>query len=265
MPLAVPECWAGYRFEEYRWYREHAPEYYKVELFDGVLVLSLQTRADRELIANLAETLGRSAAEHQPDLLTAMSLRQPVAEPAPSDDRRLRRNTLFHEVATTMIRAELEHGLAEAGLAERYCAVMGPGWQPVRGGPLYWMDVCVLGWRALVSVPTEPTDWTSQPAPGLAVEVLEPPTAAFDRTERRRAYAAGGCRWLLFAEPADPERDRCQTLFELWDLADRSAHAPVQRTADRIHLGPLLPISIDLTPLTAFARAVVEARNANEL
>jgi hypothetical protein len=265
MPVAVPECWAGYGYEEYRWYRKHAPEYYKVEVFDGVLTLSLRTRADRALIALLTDTLGLPAAEHQPGMLIATSLRQSVPEPAPGDDRRLRRHTLFHEAATTMIRKELERGLADAGLADRYCVLLGPGWQPKAGEPPFWMDVCVLAWHALVCSTAERTDWTSLPAPELIVEVLEPPTAEFDRTERRRAYAAGGCRRLLFADPADPERDRCQTEFELWDLTDPRASAPARRGVDRIRLDPLLPIAVDLASLSALARAVVQARDADDL
>lgn len=265
MPVAVPECWAGFGYEEYMWYRKHAPEYYKVEVFDGVLTLSVRTRVCRAMIALLSGALGRSAAEHQPDPFIATSLRQPVPEPAPGDDRRLRRHTLFHEVATTGIRKELERGMAIAGIADRYCAMLGPGWQPKAGEPLFWTDVCVLAWDALVSSTAERTDWTSRPAPELIVEVLEPPTAEFDRTERRRAYAAGGCRGLLFADPADPERDRCQTEFELWDMTDPRASEPVRRGVDRIRLDPFLPIAVDLASLSALAREVVQARDADEL
>jgi hypothetical protein len=265
MPLAIPDCWAGLRHEDWRWHREHAPAHYKVELLDGVLVLTLRTRRDRELIADLAEALRGSAADHDPDLVVYTSLHEPAAEPAPDDDRRLRRHSLFHEAAASEIRAALDRALGAAGLAERHCALLGAGWQPVPDGPLYWVDVCLLPWHALVGTVGASAEWTSRPPPQLAVEVTEHATAAFDRSVRSRAYADGGCPWLLLVDPPDPERHRVETVFEVWDLTDPAATSPARRATDRIHLAEPVPVTVDLAALGDFTRAVVKARNAGEL
>jgi hypothetical protein len=105
-----------------------------VELLDGVLALTPRTRRDRELIANLAEALRGSAADHDPDLAIATSLHEPAPEPASGDDRRLRRHSLFHEVVASEIRAALDRALRAAGLAERHCALLGAWWQTVQTG-----------------------------------------------------------------------------------------------------------------------------------
>jgi hypothetical protein len=43
------------------------------------------------------------------------------------------------------------------------------------------------------------------------------------------------------------------------------ASAPVRRGVDRIRLDPFLPIAVDLASLSALAREVVQARDADEL
>jgi Uma2 family endonuclease len=129
---------------------------------------------------------------------------------------------------------------------------------------VYWLDVCLLPWHALNSPAHRPADWTSQPPPQLAIEVTEPATAAFDRTERRRAYAQGGCPRLLLVDPADPERSHPETTFELWDLTTPT-DTPTRKATDRIHLDSPASITIDLRTLSEFTRHVIDAQHANEL
>jgi hypothetical protein len=61
---------------------------------------------------------------------------------------------------------------------------------------------------------------------------------------RSRAYAGGGCPWLLLVDPPDPEGDRVGIVFEVWDLTDPAATTPPQRALDRIHVAVPIPATV---------------------
>jgi hypothetical protein len=169
---------------------------------------------------------------------------------------------LWHELAASALRADLQ---AQLGVLERddVAAVLGAGWRAIaQEAAPWWTDVCLIPWGSLVE-PIDGSERGRSPAPLLIVEVTEPQTSAFDRTERREAYAAGGCRWMVFVDPADPTIGRASSTIELLDLGDR--HRVVATGRDHLRLADPLPLHIDLIEHGRLVQAVIEAEAAGEL
>jgi hypothetical protein len=258
MAVAVPRCWDGLRSAD--WYRHRAEreEWYKVELLDGVLVLTLRTRRVRSVIDRLAATV----ADALPPGHVVVTSNDRASTSREDDDGALRRQGVVHETAASGLRADLEAQLQHAGRRE-LAVLLGAGWQPTPGGPLWWTDVCVVPWAALVDPVDRSGLWTSSPPPSLIVEVTEPATSELDRGERAAAYAAGGCAWLVVVDPADPQLRRRSSTLELYDLRDGRMRC-VARGTDRLTLDDPWPLRLDLSALSEFAASAIDAWDEGE-
>lgn len=251
MALAVPACWSGLRRADWYRHRDEREDWYKVELLDGVLVLTLRTRQVRALIDRLAVTLAEAL---PPGSVVTSADREPLAG---DPDGSLRRQGAVHEAAVSALRADLHAQLERSGRRD-LAVLLGAGWQPVPEGPLWWTDVCVVPWAALADPVDRSGLWASSPPPALIVEVTEPATAVLDRVERAAAYAAGGCAWLVVVDPADPTLQRRTSRLELYDLRGRRVRR-VALSTDYLNLDEPAPLCLDLSGVSAFASAAIDA------
>lgn len=259
MAVAVPAWWEGLRAVDWQRHRDDREPWYKVELLDGVLVLTLRNRQLRRLIDRLAAALAEGVSPSH--VVMTSNDRQPRIPDGHHDP--LRRQGAVHEATASALRADLHAQLEVQGRRD-LAVLLGAGWQPLPGGPLWWTDVCVLPWVALADPVDRSGLWTSAPPPALIVEVTEPSTAELDRCDRAAAYAAGGCPWLLVVDPADARLRRQSCELELYDLRGREVRR-VARGIDRLEVEDPMPLCLDLSELSSFAAAAIQASADDDL
>ena len=130
---------------------------------------------------------------------------------------------IFHQQAITQLASHIATHVREHGLGTCFDApfdvvlseedVVQPDFTFVRQGRLddLYDGHCITG------------------APDMVIEVVSPSTAAHDRVDKRRLYAASDIEWLLFVEPK-------ARVVEVFHLNDEGKYVLEETAAEEGHL-----------------------------